>query len=143
MIRIDIPALPPSVNAERGKLREAMGKRREFKDTVAKIAIAEGLAGLGIGSKVHAVRVEIVFVFGPGSRGDTFNREKALLDALTTAGILDDDRHIKIGEVASVKGPSDRTLVKLFTVQAPTIAQVEDWWNLPDPLMEQAMGRPA
>lgn len=146
MIRLDIPGLPPSVNAERGILRVAMRKRREFKMLVEnavwlQLSLAN-TGGLPIGSKAQAVRVEIVYVLGPKRRtSDTFNREKALLDALTTSGVLEDDRWVKIGEVASVWGPEDRTLVKLFTVQAPTLEQVMDWWNLPDPLMEQVMGR--
>lgn len=141
MIRLDIPGLPPSVNAERGPLRMAMRARREFKQLVAGVALLKGHHRAQLGTKQQPVRVEIAYVLGPRRRSsDTFNREKALLDALTTAGVLADDRHVKIGEVVSVWGPADQTLVKLWPVQPITLEQVMRWWDAPDPQMEQVMG---
>lgn len=144
MIRLEIPGLPPSANAHRKGWRVDHRAKQGYAGVVSVAAIEAGLHSRMLGSKDQAVRMEVAFVLGPKSRlSDVDNRLKALQDALQLVGVLSNDRHIWIFEAARVNGPEDRTLVKLFTVQAPTLDQVMTWWDLPDPLMEQTMGRRA
>ena len=144
MIRIEIPGLPPSVNkiafnTVRGKAKVS----REYKADVQAVVWELGLGELALGTKLRPIRVEIAYVLGPKRRNsDTLNREKVLIDALTTSGVLADDRYVKIAEIVSVWGPEDRTLVKLFAVQPPTLEQVLTWWDLPDPHLVGSAGSP-
>lgn len=142
MIRLIIPGLPPSANAHRKGWRVDHRLKQGFSSVVSAAAIDAGVHGLNLGSNDRTLRMEVVFELGPKSRlSDVDNRLKALQDALQVAGVVSNDRHIRIFEAARVNGPTDRTLVKIFAVEAPTLGQVQDWWSLPDPLMEQTMGR--
>ena len=138
MIRIELEGLPISANKERGKVRAAIRRRSAYKRDVWVQVHEAGLTGLSLGSKAAPLRVEIVYVLGPKSRNrDTLsNMEKTLLDALQSAGVIKDDRWVKMGEVASIPGPADRTLVKIFQTQALTAEQLEAWWEASSPNME-------
>lgn len=131
MIRIQLDGLPVSVNRARvGRWTDTKERGKYKRDVYAQV-LGAGLAGLLLGSKAHPLQVEITYVFGPRSRNrDTLsNLEKTLLDALQSAGVIQDDRWIKRGIVASVNGPEDRTLIKLYEAPALTSEGMAAWWD--------------
>lgn len=102
MLILNLP-LPPSVNSYRTIFRGRMGiskAGREFKAKVSDYVIEYRVPKLG------DARLEMKVVLYPRDRRkqDIDNRIKALWDALTDAGVFDDDEqidilHIERGEI--------------------------------------------
>lgn len=102
MLVLNLP-LPPSVNSYRTIFRGRMGiskAGREFKAKVSDYVIEYRVPKLG------DARIEMKVVLYPRDKRkqDIDNRIKALWDALTDAGVFDDDEqidilHIERGEI--------------------------------------------
>ena len=102
MLVLNLP-LPPSVNSYRTIFRGRMGisrAGREFKALVSDYVVEYRVPKLG------AERLEMKVVLFPRDKRkqDIDNRIKALWDALTDAGVFDDDEqidvlHIERGEI--------------------------------------------
>ena len=102
MLILNLP-LPPSVNSYRTIFRGRMGiskAGREFKAKVSDYVIEYRVPKLG------NARLEMKVILYPRDRRkqDIDNRIKALWDALTDAGVFDDDEqidilHIERGEI--------------------------------------------
>lgn len=102
MLVLNLP-LPPSVNSYRTIFRGRMGiskAGREFKEKVSDYVVEYRVPKLG------SERLEMKVVLYPRDKRkqDIDNRIKALWDALTDAGVFDDDEqidilHIERGEI--------------------------------------------
>lgn len=94
MLILNLP-LPPSVNSYRTIFRGRMGiskAGREFKEQVSDYVAEYRVPKLG------AARLEMKVVLYPRDRRkqDIDNRIKALWDALTDAGVFDDDEQVDV-----------------------------------------------
>lgn len=94
MLVLNLP-LPPSVNSYRTIFRGRMGiskAGREFKEQVSDYVAEYRVPKLG------SVRLEMRVTLYPRDRRkqDIDNRIKALWDALTDAGVFDDDEQIDV-----------------------------------------------
>jgi len=116
MLILNLP-LPPSVNSYRTIFRGRMGiskAGREFK-----VQVSDYVAEYRV-PKLGSARLEMKVVIYPRDRRkqDIDNRIKALWDALTDAGVFDDDEqidvlHIERGEIKKGGG----VLVYLDTIE--------------------------
>lgn len=97
--RIEFPFWPPSGNHIWGKHSRGMflnGKTKEFRRLVAEsVAVFRAQKRLPLTPISGGIRLEVCF-YPPGRRRrDLDNLEKSLYDALTKAGVWNDDSQIR------------------------------------------------
>ena len=135
LVEVEIPQLPPSVNA---MWRSTYGKNgRTYKPKTVKDwqacateIIREDFRRRGLGQYEGLVFLSITILTASRRRMDVDNRVKCLQDCVEPAGVVRDDSQIWDLRVRRRMGDRDLVLVKVITISEEDLSGDEDLYAL-------------
>lgn len=96
-ITIILPFIPPTINKYIGR-----SNIWEYQKDKKKIHQAVKMSTLGINPKYKSCKMKITYYFKTKGRHDPSNYDKALLDGLVEANIIEDDNYDVIKEFTTI-----------------------------------------